>query len=83
MKLPPALNIVVGEWLLHLADALIRRKSALFGSTRNLIFARHAPRLENIHAIRHGLELLLKSPASRDFQIHDIELRVGAVQSEK
>ena len=72
-------DVVVGELLLHLADAEAVGDQ-LVGIDAHLVFPREAAEAGNVHDVGHGLELLLEHPVFDGFQLHQVVLGIGAVQ---
>ena len=81
-KASAGVGVVVGELLLHLADAQ-SVGDQLVGVHANLIFARRAAEAGHIDDIRNGLEILLDHPVFDRLQLHHVVRRVGAVQREE
>ena len=75
-------DIVVGKLLLHLgkAQSVINQ---LVGIDANLILARRAAKAGNVHDVGNGLEVFFHHPVFNRFQVHDVVLRIGAVQGEE
>ena len=76
------IGVVVGELLLHLADAEAVGDQ-LVGIDANLIFARGAAEAGHIHDVGNGLEVLLDHPVFERLQLHHVVRRIGAVQREE
>jgi hypothetical protein len=64
-KAAAGIDIVVGELLLHLADAQ-SVGDELVGIDAHLVLAYRASEIGNVHDIRNGLELLQQTQSSID-----------------
>ena len=81
-EIAAAVDIVVGELLLHLID--VQAIGDQLGRIQaDLIFARGTAEAGDIHHVRHGLEGLLHHPVFQRFQLHHVVPRIGAVQREE
>ena len=65
-------GVVVGELLLHLADAQPVRDQFV-GIDAHLILARSAAETDHVHYVRNGFELLLEHPILERLQLHQID----------
>ncbi len=81
-KASAGIGVVVGELLLHLADAE-SIGDQLVGVHANLVFARGAAEAGHIDDVGNGLEVLLHHPVFERLQLHHVIRRVGAVQREE
>ena len=76
---PAGVDVVVGELLLHLADAQpVGHQFVRIDA--NLVFAGDPSEAGHVHHVGHGLELLLEHPVLQRLQLHDVVLRVRADQ---
>ena len=70
----PGVHVVVGELLLHLADAKAVGDE-LVRVDAHLVFARGSAEDLDVHHIRHGLELFHQHPVLQGLQLHGVVLR--------
>ena len=73
------IDVVVGELLLHLADAQSVRHQ-LVGVDAHLVLAHRAPEVGNVHHVGNGLELLEQNPVFEGPQLHQVVPGIGASQ---
>src|ERR1039457_343539 len=73
-----SIGVVVGDLLLHLADAEAVGDQLVWVDA-NLVFARGSAETGNIHDVGNGLEILLHHPVFNRLQLHDVIRRVGGV----
>src|ERR1017187_3380836 len=73
-----SIGVVVGDLLLHLADAEAVGDQLVWVDA-NLVFARGSAETGNIHDVGNGLEILLHHPVFNGLQLHDVIRRVGGV----
>ena len=81
-KAAAPIGVVVGELLLHLADAE-SVGDQLVGVDANLVFARGSAEAGDIDDVGNGLEVLLHHPVFNGLQLHHVVRRVGGVQREE
>src|ERR1700733_15316745 len=73
------IDIVVGELLLHLADAQ-SIGNQLVRIDANLVLAYRAPEVGNIHHVRYRFELLEQNPIFDRSEFHQVIAGIGASQ---
>ena len=76
---PAGVNVVLGQLLLHLADAQVVSHQFVRVDA-DLILARRSPEAHHVHHVRHRFELLLQRPVLERFQLHHVISGVGAAQ---
>src|SRR3984957_5420851 len=81
-KAAAGVDVIIGELLFNLSDAQAIRDQ-LIGIEANLILLGDAAQARNIDHVGDGFQLLFNEPIFNRLQVHDVELGIGAVQSEE
>ena len=79
---PAGIHVVVGELLLHLGEAEAVRDQFV-GIDADLVFARGSAETGNVDDVGHGFQILLDDPVFDRLQLHDVVVRIGAMEREE